>query len=132
MSTDLSPTMNSESSSCTRRSWLRQSPRGGAAWSVIRLHGCSATVGTLDSKGSAKLDRHSDVKPRLIWQEPCSWRIGSRPDFLSGGSGIRTHGGLRLTAFQELRICPLCHPSKGRPRRHHAMWRRWRYPTEAF
>src|ERR1019366_7213178 len=29
----------------------------------------------------------------------------------SGGSGIRTHGGLHLTAFQELRICPLCHPS---------------------
>jgi hypothetical protein len=30
----------------------------------------------------------------------------------SGGSGIRTHGGLHLTAFQELRICPLCHPSR--------------------
>lgn len=29
----------------------------------------------------------------------------------SGGSGIRTHGGLHLTAFQEPRICPLCHPS---------------------
>ena len=31
--------------------------------------------------------------------------------FMSGGSGIRTHGGLHLTAFQEPRICPLCHPS---------------------
>ena len=30
----------------------------------------------------------------------------------SGGSGIRTHGGLHLTAFQEPRICPLCHPSE--------------------
>jgi hypothetical protein len=32
----------------------------------------------------------------------------------SGGSGIRTHGGLHLTAFQEPRICPLCHPSRSR------------------
>ena len=34
----------------------------------------------------------------------------------SGGSGIRTHGGLHLTAFQEPRICPLCHPSQRPPR----------------
>jgi hypothetical protein len=33
-----------------------------------------------------------------------------------GGSGIRTHGGLHLTAFQEPRICPLCHPSLRPPR----------------
>ncbi len=30
----------------------------------------------------------------------------------SGGSGIRTHGGLHLAAFQELCIRPLCHPSR--------------------
>ncbi len=29
-----------------------------------------------------------------------------------GGSGIRTHGDSRLTAFQEPRIRPLCHPSE--------------------
>jgi hypothetical protein len=38
----------------------------------------------------------------------------SRSRVWCGGSGIRTHGGLRLTAFQELRICPLCHPSRPR------------------
>ena len=28
-----------------------------------------------------------------------------------GGGGIRTHGALRLSGFQDRRIRPLCHPS---------------------
>ncbi len=42
-------------------------------------------------------------------------RMGSSAT--GGGSGIRTHGGSRPTAFQEPRIRPLCHPSPGDPHR---------------
>ena len=45
-------------------------------------------------------------------QEFCSNCRGKKLPLTSGGSGIRTHGGLNLTAFQEPRICPLCHPSE--------------------
>ena len=41
----------------------------------------------------------------LSLRRPCGERAG-------GGSGIRTHGGLHLAAFQELCIRPLCHPSR--------------------
>ncbi len=47
------------------------------------------------------------AKPR--WPRP----LGPARSLWSGGSGIRTHGSLRLAAFQELCIRPLCHPSRG-------------------
>ena len=31
-----------------------------------------------------------------------------------GGGGIRTHGALRLSGFQDRRNRPLCHPSKSK------------------
>lgn len=36
-----------------------------------------------------------------------------RSVFISGGSGIRTHGTLRHSGFQDRCIRPLCHPSNG-------------------
>ncbi len=44
----------------------------------------------------------------------------------SGGSGIRTHGDSRLTAFQEPRIRPLCHPSEAATLALPASGTRWR------
>jgi hypothetical protein len=77
------------------------------------------------SPSSAKQGRTA-LKP----EEPVKWSGILRPtrcadscrlseryvcrEIVSGGSGIRTHGGFHLTAFQELRICPLCHPSSCR------------------
>jgi hypothetical protein len=65
-------------------------------------------VGDVESTESAQLDNYG-----LMILGPIRGRSNlQKLTVTSGGSGIRTHGGLHLTAFQEPRICPLCHPSR--------------------
>jgi hypothetical protein len=77
------------------------------------VHVCRACLGRHGVHGlrapprSGRPDVGQPGQPQIFTKVVHS--LGSRS--LSGGSGIRTHGGLHLTAFQELRICPLCHPS---------------------
>jgi hypothetical protein len=70
-----------------------------------------ASGGDVESTESAQLD--NDGRMILRAQFGGKDYVQKLP-LTSGGSGIRTHGGLHLTAFQEPRICPLCHPSQPR------------------
>ena len=53
--------------------------------------------------GNSQIDATSDLG---VWQEAAGGRVIGR-----GGGGIRTHGPLRVSGFQDRRNRPLCHPS---------------------
>ena len=93
---------------CPRRRRRCHSSRRADSWPCRRSRSCTV----LASGRCSLVGGRYGVQRRT----PSVSRIGVRPDRRDrgGGSGIRTHGDLRLNGFQDRPVRPLRHPSSER------------------
>ena len=105
-----------------REASLERSVRGGIRnqFKIKIPHHCEILYqrrGGRDSnpRSSYSPDNHLAGGPdRPLWHLPIIYLLRLPPHLLNcsgGGSGIRTHGGLPHTCFQDMRLRPLGHPS---------------------